>query len=162
MELLEQANEEFVPPLSHRSSSTQTDLESKDVNGSLQAYGTELLGQNLIGASDGFGTLVGLMSYRPDHLLPVPSPHLTCYVSTLIVRKNHRGHGLSELMYRELIPWADVARTPIATRTWTQNYSHLHILEKLGFTLICRIPNDRGEDVDTVYYERAVGKSVPR
>ena len=40
----------------------------------------------------------------------------------------------------------------IATRTWSTNYSHMHILDNLGFKLVQRDINDRGVNIDTVYY----------
>jgi hypothetical protein len=40
----------------------------------------------------------------------------------------------------------------IATRTWSTNFSHMHILDKLGFKLVQRDLDDRGVNIDTVYY----------
>ena len=40
----------------------------------------------------------------------------------------------------------------IATRTWSANYAHIHILDILGFKLVQRILNNRGPNIDTVYY----------
>ena len=41
---------------------------------------------------------------------------------------------------------------PIALRTWSTNAAQLRLMEKLGFTCVLRLPDDRGPGVDTVYY----------
>jgi hypothetical protein len=38
------------------------------------------------------------------------------------------------------------------TRTWSTNASHLDLLDELGFDLIKRVEDDRGDGIDTVYY----------
>lgn len=44
----------------------------------------------------------------------------------------------------------------VTTRTWSTNHSHIHVLMKLGFELVKKIDNSRGEGVDTVYYRKIV------
>jgi len=45
----------------------------------------------------------------------------------------------------------------IATRTWSLNSAHIHILEKLGFALVKRLVDHRGPGIDTVYYGKENG-----
>ena len=46
----------------------------------------------------------------------------------------------------------------IATRTWSTNYAHMHILNNLGFKLVQRDINDRGPNIDSVYYLKKPNK----
>ena len=40
----------------------------------------------------------------------------------------------------------------LGVRTWSTNKSHMHILDKLGFKLVQTDINDRGVNIDTIYY----------
>ena len=42
----------------------------------------------------------------------------------------------------------------IFTRTWSTNASQMNILPKMQFCELERIPNDRGDGIDTVYFCR--------
>ncbi len=44
----------------------------------------------------------------------------------------------------------------VATRTWSTNNSHMHLLDKKGFDLVSRLINDRGNNIDTVYYAKKI------
>lgn len=77
-----------------------------------------------------------------------------CYVSTIIVDREYRKHELATQFYHELFKLFDL----ITTRTWSINYGHLNILQKLDFKLVKRISNDRGENIDTVYFLKNVKK----
>ena len=50
----------------------------------------------------------------------------------------------------------DVREPYVTTRTWDSNDRHLDLLSDLGFELLTRIEDDRGEGIDTVYYGIAV------
>ena len=40
----------------------------------------------------------------------------------------------------------------ITLRTWSTNGAQEHILDKLGYSLVRRLKDDRGEGIDTVYF----------
>jgi len=152
-ELIKASDTEFVPPLSSRVDTTQTDLHGKSEKKEPTEYFESLLEQSFVLSVED-GRVIGFLSFRPDHRLK--NEHgldLICnYVSTIIVAKDQRRKGYTENMYRALI--RSTRGKTIATRTWSQNTAHILLLEKLGFELLMRIPDDRGEGIDTVYYAK--------
>ncbi len=152
--LLVAADKEFVQPLSERHDTTQKTFgEVRDNGGNSgipQAYFDEMLKQSFILCLD-HGRVIGFMSYRKDYNLAVAEQEfVTDYVSTIIVSKAGRNKGYTQKMYQKLFEYEP--GKVYSTRTWSTNYSHIHVLEKLGFSLIERIKNGRGSGIDTVYY----------
>ena len=149
--LLFAADKEFVPPLSSRSGTTQTELEEAPAQESgPEQYFRSMSAQAFVIAEKG-GCVQGFMSYIPDRELELDGRTLICdYVSTIVVDPAQRGKGLTGQMYRKLIKTR--SGKCIATRTWSENHAHLHLLKALGFELALTIPDDRGPGVDTVYY----------
>ena len=154
--LLFAADREFVPPLSARSGTTQTELEQAPAQESgPERYFRMMEAQSFVIAAED-GQVQGFMSYIPDRELELDGRSLICdYVSTIVVSPGQRGRGLTGRMYRALISARPGKRT--ATRTWSENRAHLHLLRRLGFELAYRIPDDRGPGVDTVYYVHEAG-----
>ena len=143
--LLKEADEEFVPPLSLRVSSVQSEFKSSGP-GDVSSYLKALLGQGLVVAKEPSGSVVGFLSFVRDFLF---SGKRWVYVSTIIVRRVSRGLGVAGNLYRELFSrFPDV---PVLTRTWSGNDVHMKVLKKLGFEEIKRIPGHRGKGIDTIY-----------
>lgn len=179
--LLRWGDEQFVPPLSARHSSTQSDLapHAAAADHAIDDYYQALLEQRFLlavddgadadagtnadndsnsdaGDSTGNQTLAGFMSYRPDYACEYVDGGVCTYVSTILVAEAYRGAHLTERMYRALFTLPDVTETVVATRTWSKNGAHLHILGEMGFSLIKTLPDDRGPGIDTVYYAKRV------
>lgn len=169
--LLRWGDEQFVPPLSARHSSTQSDLAPHEAaaDHTIDDYYRALLEQRFLlavddgadgngadgnGSTDGKRTLAGFMSYRPDYACEYVDGGVCTYVSTILVAEAYRCAHLTERMYRALFTLPDVTGTVVATRTWSKNGAHLHILRKMGFSLIKTLPDDRGPGIDTVYYAK--------
>ena len=153
--MLRWADNQFVPPLSARHSSTQTDLSPAQAANDhmIEDYLKALLDQRFLLALED-GELAGFMSFRLDYPCEyVPDDRCT-YVSTIIVAEQWRGHQLTEQMYQELFRLPEVAGTQVTTRTWSKNQAHLTILRRQGFDLVKTLPDDRGPGIDTVYYAR--------
>ena len=78
----------------------------------------------------------------------------SCYLTTLCVWPDYRGQGISEVMYAEAEK--DIAAkfpgSRITLRTWSTNGAQEHILDKLGYSLVRRLKDDRGAGIDTVYF----------
>ena len=154
---------DFVPPLSQRESTYQQALTGGPAEDGPHAYFQALREQSFLLAAEG-EALAGFFSFRQDYL-PPPIAHLrqdgrlALYVTTIVVDAPARGQGLATRFYRAL-PTFLPGPLLITTRTWSGNRSHLHVLEKLGFSLALRIPDDRGPGVDTVYYSRACGTAA--
>lgn len=150
-EMIRSYGEEFIPPLDQRRSTTDRQLQTHQLQNGQDEYYQSLLPQPLLVAEEA-GETAGFMSFIPDHRLPLANSPITAYVSTLIVAADYRKQGLARRFYEEL--FQQVSEPAIATRTWSTNHGHLHLLQTLGFTNVLTIPDDRGPGLDTVYYLR--------
>ena len=155
--LLAAHDRDFVPPLSQRADTCQQTLTGGPAEDGPWAYYQVLLEQSFLLAVEG-QDLLGFYSFRRNYL-PDPIAHLgreglfPVYITTLVVDAPARRRGLATRFY-ETLPTLFPGGLLVSTRTWSTNSSHLRLLEKLGFTLSLRIPDDRGPSVDTVYYSR--------
>lgn len=153
-QLLQQADREFVPPLSARSSTTQQDLGSAESSEEgIRAYFETMKTQPMVLALEN-GRVAGFMAFRFDHVCEYVGPETlpNLYASTSVVHPDFRGQGLMRRFYETMI--AAYPQRGIYTRTWAANASHLHVLHKLGFQQLCCLKDHRGPGVDTVYYGR--------
>ncbi len=158
-DILKKCDHEFVPPLSQRVSTTQSNLSN--LNGDSKAeprsYFQQLLSQSVILAVQR-GQVLGFMSFRGKHICEDVQDQIeTIYMTTVIVDPLFRGRGVTECMYRFLMDVAQKRSLPVSTRTWSTNHAHIKVLFKLGFRELLRIRNGRGEGIDTVYYRKGVG-----
>lgn len=152
LNLLYLGEREFVPPLSARSSTTQSRFtNTSDSADGVRLYFEEMKKQCLLVATEN-GALLGFVSFRENYISDViQEQHLpNVYISTLLVSPAARGRGLTRRMYETL--FTHFAGRTILTRTWSTNTAHIHILEGFGFETFHTIKNDRGEGVDTVYF----------
>lgn len=152
--LLVLADQEFIPPLSSRGSSTQTDLQNTAmVSAGARAYFEAMLPQPVVVAVED-GACMGFMAFKRDYVCDYYAKVPNMYASTCVVHPAARGRGMMRGFYEtvmELFP----DRT-VYTRTWHTNVSHLKVLERLGFSLLVRLSDHRGPGLDTVYYCKEV------
>ena len=149
------SDKDFIPPLSARSSTTQKDLSGiRSVENGIELYYSQMEQQQILCVFEG-ETLLGFVSYREnytcDQITEDTFPNI--YLSTLIVKPEARGKGLTRKMYEYLF-WDQYRDRNIFTRTWSTNSAHIKILDGFGFTLIQRLENDRGNGIDTVYFRK--------
>jgi len=162
LKMLTDADDEFFPPLSARNSTTQSDLLSgeKSENGVL-SYFEELKKQKFMVATEE-GRLLAFVSFKEnytnDEIKENNLPNI--YLSTLIVKKDARGRGITSKMYEKLFDaYKDVN---VFTRTWSTNIAHIKILEKFNFKTFRVLKDDRAEGVDTVYFKKSCRNFVGR
>ena len=151
-ELLVAADNEFVAPLSSRSSSTQQDF-SKTVNAnSIELYFEQLKSQRFAAVFED-GEQIAFVSYKEDYTCPEIAPEdlPNIYLSTLVVSPKARGKGVTTKLYAKL--FSEYESVNIFTRTWSTNFAHIKILEKYGFEVIKVLENDRGNGIDTIYFK---------
>ena len=100
LEMLTAADEEFVPPLSARTSTTQADFTSEaDSTDGILLYFQQMHEQQILGALEG-DTLLGFVSFRENYACDVigPEERPNIYISTLIVKPEARGKKLTNQM----------------------------------------------------------------
>lgn len=152
------ADGQFIPPLSARTSSVQSDLLTSELDpDGPREYFNSLRTQYFLIARGAEGRAVGFMSFRKNYRLPeeaFAAADLCYYVSTVIVERAHRRQGLTRAMYGLLLDDADHHGYGVATRTWSTNAGHLALLAQLGIDVVHTIPDGRGRDVDTLYLAR--------
>ena len=158
LDILSVNDQNFIPPLSQRSSTTQKNLQGTAEEGDIRPYFGKMMEQNIL-AIFHEGTLIGYVSYIDHYISDVVSvdTHPNIYLSTLVLRPEFRGMGATKQAYarlfRELYPDRNVF-----TRTWSTNAAHIKILSGFRFVEWKRLPNDRGEGIDTVYYFKKPGE----
>ena len=155
LQMLVSSDQEFVPPLSSRASTTQADLSGTVVcEKGVLPYFEQMCSQRILGAFEG-DALVGIVSFKEDyvgeHIPEEEKPNI--YISTLLLKPETRGKGLTAHMYAFLFETC-YPRCKVFTRTWSTNAAHIRILEKFGFQQICCLENDRGAGIHTVYFRR--------
>lgn len=156
LEILQECDADFVPPLSARQSTCQKGWEGQETElstGVLRYY-EELSGQvTLLQKQEGHVT--AFLSYKPSFTCEALQEFgNVCYLTTLCIRKKYRGMGLAPVLY-EKVCGEIRKRKPdaiIALRTWSTNRAQLHLMEKLGFQCVARLSGDRGPGIDTVYF----------
>lgn len=153
--ILKECNEDFVPPLSQRNSTFQKDWScTEDSEDGIRDYCAEIEKQNNVLLKRN-GEMIAFLSFRvPYSCKELSGFDKICYLTTLCIRKVYQGYKLAPEIYeqtkryiRELYP-----DHCMALRTWSTNGAQLHMMEKLGFTCVARLENDRGEGIDTVYF----------
>ncbi len=169
--LLAKYDNAFIPPLSQRSSSTQAALGPNSgtrSEGTVDAYLDSIKGQGFILAIDSDSDVervAGFLAFKQDYECAALGGrrHPCHYVTTVLIDEDYRGLRLTYDLYNELFAFVvdeGGILNPIATRTWDSetsehaNGAHIHILEQLGFELVKRIKDDRGDGIDTVYYRK--------
>ena len=153
--MLELADNEFVPPLSSRSSSTQRDfLENTKNRDGIRKYFEQLKNQRFAVALED-GVLIAFVSYKENHsCVEISQKELpNIYISTLIVSPNARGKGVTKALYSRI--FSEYETVNVFTRTWSTNIAHIKILEKYGFEVVKVLEDDRGNGIDTIYFKKA-------
>ena len=151
-DLLQKYDNDFVPPLSARGSTMESNLQKEpNESHSINKYLRSVMSQFNLLAFEG-DRLIGLMSCIVDEDIN------EYYVSTVLVEKEYRNKGITTQFYKLLMSLNE--NIIISTRTWSTNIEHTNILHDFGFFLSKRIENDRGEGIDTVYYEKHLKKGI--
>ncbi|WP_059041333.1 GNAT family N-acetyltransferase [Paenibacillus rubinfantis] len=155
--LLCRYDSEFIPPLSAREHTYQSDLTAGSAaTQEPKRYFEKLKEQSFLLAQDQ-DQVVGFMSFRPQYVYEDSNGQLeTIYVTTVIVDQAFRGQGITTHLYKELEVIAKARNLPIMTRTWSTNNGHIRVLHRIGMQEVQRIKDGRGPGLDTVYYRKDI------
>ncbi len=156
--ILRACDADFLPPLSHRTSSCQKDLAPGAASLSQEGprqYFQELIRQEFLLFMDE-RSLQGFLSYRPHWTGEGPLAGDSLYITTVCVPKELRGRGIATELYCALEQKESSPGEPcaITIRTWSTNLAQIALLEKLGYHAALRIQDDRGPGIDTIYFRK--------
>ena len=149
--LLESCGDEFVPPLSTRMSTHQTDLRCLEGTGTRPGeYFSELSHQPFaLALSD--GRVVAFLSFIEGYPVMRGEKRLvTTYVTTICVAPEWRHRGIATGLYRVLERCS--SSRYFSVRTWSTNAAQVTLLQSLGYRELSRIRDDRSEGIDTIYF----------
>ena len=159
-EILKKTNNDFVPPLTERVDSVhdytpeeqeKPEKKEKDEKEPEPVKVYEDIKDNTFIFIVKEGNIEGFFSFRKDYPLEINQETVICdYIIAVIIDPNCRNRGYAKKVYNILLN--ERKEKKIATRTWSTNFAHMHILGKFGFELVQRILNNRGPNIDTVYY----------
>ena len=154
--LITEADRDFIPPLSARTSITQNHFtteygEDNGIDNYFEAVKKQSAFLAIIdGHVIGFISIIKRFSYPR---IEFERKYLdNIYISTIIVDKKYRGRGYAIMLYRALL--SKFKSKYILTRTWSTNNIHIKILKSYKFDKFDVKPNDRGEGIDTIYFCR--------
>jgi len=143
---LTEIDNDFVPPLSQRVSTSQLDFSEQKPAGHGFPYLDCLMRQKIITAYMG-NSLIGFLSYIEDFEdVEIGLPRSN-YITTIAVSLPFRKKGIGKLLYAE----AFKDNRTFTTRTWTGDTAQKRNLEKFGFKPFKVIKNHRGPGIDTIY-----------
>ncbi|MDR1034015.1 MAG: GNAT family N-acetyltransferase [Bifidobacteriaceae bacterium] len=148
-EIIADSQDEFVPPLFSRNSTTQSNL-IENLENTGDAYVCAVASQeNILFLHN--DKIVGVLSYIKDtNQFPNLFKPENAYLTTVIVDKDYRRKRIAQTMYQAFEQLNK--RGNLYTRTWSKNDSHIKLLLKRGYAEVHRIADDRGKGIDTVYY----------
>ena len=154
-QILKECNDDFVPPLSKRSTTFQTDwTNTQDSEEGIKSYFDEIIRQNNVLLKKD-GKVIAFLSFKVPYTCEALEAYQPlCYLTTLCMDKRYRGFKLTPAIYEytqecihRLYP-----EYSIGLRTWSTNKAQLHMMEQMGFSCVACLKNDRGEGIDTVYF----------
>ena len=151
-QLCVKADTDFVPPLSARTDTVQKfrDIPNKPNSNGPIIFFEEIKKETFIFIINN-GKIEGFMSFIKNYELHIHEDVVICdYITTIIIDSDSRNKGYTKKMYDVILK--ERKNKNIGTRTWSTNLSHLHILNNLGFKLVHTDKDDRGINIDSVYY----------
>lgn len=148
--------DEFVPPLTARSGVEEWDDD--EPGESLDPFLDDCFDQEVIGAFNGDGELIGITVYDYGFFHALPQEMNPCvYVTITLVAEDYRQQGVNQRISTEVYNHALELSgkqniQSMAFRTWSTNEGGKALMEKYNFKEMYRIEDDRGEGVDSIYY----------
>lgn len=162
-QLLCRYDDAFIPPLSARENTYQTELNGQPAQKAMPTQYFETLKQQAFLIAAEGEQVIGFMSFRPRYICKDLHDNIeTIYITTIIVDEAQRRKGITSSFYNTMLRFADEQHLSITTRTWSTNDSHIRVLQKIGLREIKRIKNGRGPNIDTVYFRKACCKGATK
>lgn len=125
-----------------------------DREGGLMGYANKILSQQNILIEDDHGSIAGLLGFMVTDSSDETWPKNTTYITLVAITPSNRGLGLSHMLYEFLD--SICSTDTITVRTWSANKAQTSILPKHGYEEWKRIPHDRPDGSDTIYYRKRI------
>ena len=167
LSLLNECNNEFVPPLSSRYSTQQKEFNNIEVtNQKPNIYFDMIIKQHNIVAINN-DKVVGIMSFinnydKKEYFGADFKNKNNNYISTVCVKKEFRHKKIATRLYdfiENQLP-QEIKGECVSTRTWSSNKLHINLLNKRGYENTYTIKDDRtlmdNTKVDTMYFCKAI------
>lgn len=153
--LLTECDQDFYPPLSNRSSTSEKTLSgtTQGDNG-VYSYYQEVLQQPVMIVKRG-ERIICFLSFRIGFTCEALKQYgPVCYLTTLCLTHDERGKGISPHVYRAVEEYVmkHYPDLEITLRTWNTNQAQMHLMKKLNYQLVATLKDHRGPGVDTVYF----------
>ncbi|TCK98141.1 ribosomal protein S18 acetylase RimI-like enzyme [Natranaerovirga hydrolytica] len=154
-EILCECDQEFIPPLSSRDSSSQKELS--DLNQSTVkpiSYFEKMMEQKFILVFNKPNEVVAFMTFIHHYSCEeLQAIGFSNYITTICVRKNYRNQGILSKLYDYMEGHIEDSyiENYISTRTWSTNVYHLKTLKNRGYEMGTVLKDHRGEGIDTIY-----------
>lgn len=107
------------------------------------------------------GRLIAFSNFVLDFTIPCfPDYPKSLHIDTVCVERAYRNQGIGKRIYQyyeEMLPDAFRA-TYYTLETSSINKPQIKLMEKFQYEIICRITDDRGKGIDTIYF----GKKITR
>lgn len=153
-QMLKEADHDFVPPLSARTDdASRMDARPSRI-GPIGYFDRVMMAYMFLASIDDQPT--GFISFRVHESNPSLPEFTPCtYITTTIVRPQFRRMGIGTMLNAavENLP-EDMASPWIARRMWSSNVSNLELMAKRGYSEVVRLPNHRGNGIDSIYMAR--------
>lgn len=153
--LLTECDEDFYPPLSNRSSTSEKKLSgTMRGNNGVYSYFEEVLQQQVMLVKRG-ERIICFMTFRIGFTCEALAKYgPVCYLTTLCLTHDERGKGISPHVYHAVEEYVmeHYPELEITLRTWNTNGAQMHLMKKLNYELVATLKDHRGPGVDTVYY----------
>lgn len=152
--LLVLCDREFIPPLSVRKDTIQKELRMDGADEKPYSYFEKIKNQPAVLTLEN-NHVIAFISFIRDYIFNETSEELlpNIYISTLLVHPENRHKGIAGRLYNELLKSCKGCH--VFTRTWSTNLSQIKLLLTHNFHEHVRIYQDRGADIDTVYFYKA-------
>lgn len=153
--LLTECDQDFYPPLSNRSSTSEKTLSGTvQGNNGVYSYYEEILQQPVMIVKRG-ERIICFMSFKIGFTCEALEKYgPVCYLTTLCLTHDERGKGISPHVYRAVENYVmeHYPDLEITLRTWNTNQPQMHLMKKLNYELVATLKDHRGPGIDTVYY----------
>lgn len=154
-ELVCKCDNEFIPPLSSRESSSQKKLDITLSNTVLPVeYFKELIKQKFVLVIKE-NKVIAFLSFKVDYICEeLNNFGVSNYITTICVEPSYRNQGILKSLYTFIEN--DVKNKmrikKFSTRTWSTNDAQINVLERINYDKLVTLKNHRGNGIDTIYF----------